>query len=279
MSELLTGRTVSSTYLNLVQHVSDNYYDGAGNLLLILDGSTLELYIDGSLNDIRASYIPDASLSSDFYWNSSNLLEVSTGFGGVTFAYVDGSLNAKADLTYVDGSLNTKADLTYVDASLLSRDAYNVIQDTSITLKADLTYVDAYNNIQDTSILLKTNDASLDLYVVKSGDTMYGDLDMSTNAIINVESIHFSLDVSHLHQEGVIHWNDDDKTLELDTEVSGTTESRGVRTGPTRVAIGVLRCGYVPLHPCRMNQSLSCSSASRDFTGPASGYRSWLAGL
>ena len=39
-------------------------------------------YIDGSANNIRATYIPDASLSSDFYWSPSNLLMVDSSVSG-----------------------------------------------------------------------------------------------------------------------------------------------------------------------------------------------------
>ena len=39
-------------------------------------------YIDGSVNAIRAEYIPDASLSTDFYWNASNLLRVDVSVAG-----------------------------------------------------------------------------------------------------------------------------------------------------------------------------------------------------
>jgi hypothetical protein len=44
-------------------------------------GGVSQEYVDGSLNNIRATYIPDASLSSDFYW-SSNLLKVNASTAG-----------------------------------------------------------------------------------------------------------------------------------------------------------------------------------------------------
>jgi hypothetical protein len=76
MSFELTGKNVSSTYLNLVQHSSDNnYYDGAGNLLSISDASTkyyatnasvnLAFYSNASLGltiDVPATLSSDASL-------------------------------------------------------------------------------------------------------------------------------------------------------------------------------------------------------------------------
>lgn len=41
----LTGNSISSTYTRLVQHVSDNYYDGAGNILDIVSDTSLQNYV------------------------------------------------------------------------------------------------------------------------------------------------------------------------------------------------------------------------------------------
>lgn len=75
----LTGKNVSTTYLNLVQEVSGNYYNGAGNLLNIVDASS-------------TIYIKDASLSDDFYWNNG-YLEVSTGFSSKEIRAITTKIN------------------------------------------------------------------------------------------------------------------------------------------------------------------------------------------
>jgi len=80
----LTGKYVSSTYTNLVQRVSDNYYDGAGNLLNISDASSLDITL--------INYVQNASLSSDFVWNAGYLDVSVIGGSGVSQAYVDGSV-------------------------------------------------------------------------------------------------------------------------------------------------------------------------------------------
>jgi len=41
-----------------------------------------QAYVDGSLSNIRGTYIPDSSLSSDFYWNTSNLLRIDVSIAG-----------------------------------------------------------------------------------------------------------------------------------------------------------------------------------------------------
>lgn len=38
-----------------------------------------------------------------------------------------------------------------------------------------------------------------------------------------VDNIFFTLTASHIHTEGSVHWSDDDKTLEVDTEVAGVS--------------------------------------------------------
>jgi len=45
-------------------------------------GGVSQEYVDGSLNNIRAIYIPDPSLSSDFYWSVSNTLRVNASTAG-----------------------------------------------------------------------------------------------------------------------------------------------------------------------------------------------------
>ena len=52
---------------------------------------------------------------------------------------------------------------------------------------------------------------------------MTGNLDMQDNQVSGVYGIQFNLNPSALvHSEGTINWNDEDKTLELHTEVTGT---------------------------------------------------------
>jgi len=93
----------------------------------------------------------------------------------VTFAYVDGSIVTA--ISAVDSSL-----VTYVNA-------YNIIQDTSILLRALTSDVNAYNIIQDTSIYKVTNrldasiariDASLQQINVGDATKVYVDGSLST---------------------------------------------------------------------------------------------------
>ena len=111
----LTGNHVSATYLKLVQTVSDNYYDGAGNLLSIIDSS--------SVNNYLSLYIPEASFGSDFSWLEGNLrVDVSTA--GVNKLYVDASLIARdVQINQLDASLNI-IRATYIPDVSLSNDFY-----------------------------------------------------------------------------------------------------------------------------------------------------------
>ena len=194
MSQLLTGKTVSSTYLDLVQHASDNnYYDGAGNLLSITDGSTLQVTL--------VNYINDSSLSSDFYWNNSNELEVSTGFGGVTLIYVDGSLAVR------------DAEIDSIDASVVRIDLYNIIQDTSHL--ADVNRIDASISKLTPTLVLLTNDYLLTSpstnqyeYIIKNIST--GDVSVYTDGTYQIDTVNqwilSSMNTMNLISYDVSNW-------------------------------------------------------------------------
>lgn len=161
MSQELTGKYVSSTYLNLVQHVSDNYYDGGGNLLNISDTSSLE--------NTLSSYVSDSSLSNDFIWNNG-YLEASLGSIMGLDAYATNVSVGTAFLT--NASLGNLSQLTY---SLNS----------SLGFKADLTYVDS-------SFALKTVDASLDYQMYSprvSNTSIYYDINNNIERIIKINDL------------------------------------------------------------------------------------------
>jgi len=151
--------------------------DDAGDTILAGDlyvnSTNLVTYIDNSLDDIRATYIPDASLGTDFYW-AGGVLEVSVGVGDVTQAYVDGSLALRdTSIAWLNANKLESSDLsgyattTYVDGSLAYRDTsiaylknWNTSQDASINLlsgrvddaETDIDNLKVYNNEQDVSI-------------------------------------------------------------------------------------------------------------------------------
>jgi hypothetical protein len=58
----LTGNSISSTYARLVQHVSDNYYDGAGNILGIVSDTSLQNYVAKAGDAMTGNLTINASL-------------------------------------------------------------------------------------------------------------------------------------------------------------------------------------------------------------------------
>ena len=112
----------ASVYFYTKEEV-DAYNDIQDSSILLKADLT---YVDVSLNNIRATYIPDVSLSTDFYWGGG-LLEVSVGFGGVTLAYVDGSL-ALRDTSI--SFLNTRRIINEASIGWLTN--WNSSQDVSI---------------------------------------------------------------------------------------------------------------------------------------------------
>ncbi len=173
----LTGKYVSSTYLNLIQRVSDNYYDGAGNLLSITDSSSLSISL--------VNYISNASLSNDFIWNTGSL-EVSLGavYGLDLFAsnvsvglafYSNSSLGILSQLSYAHN-----ASIGELDASVEAAFVKNNVQDETInridaSLNDGIIATDYFYTREeiDASFALKSNvESSLCLY--------------STNASVNL---------------------------------------------------------------------------------------------
>lgn len=81
--------------------------------------------------------------------------------------------------------------------------------------------------------LFKNNSGSLiGDYLPLSGGTMSGNINMHENDINDVNAINFNINSAsaHTHTEGAIHWNDDDKTLNVDTEVTDTSIQVGQET-------------------------------------------------
>lgn len=143
----LTGKTVSSTYLQLVQEVDGSYYRGDGTPIDILDVSILLPYL--------SPFIPDSSLNQDqFFWNNG-VLDVSIiGGDGVSKLYVD------TELSYRDTSINWLY-INKVDPSV----DYNIYNprpgDTSLYYTGELiTKIETTNDIglKTVDIVYDSND-------------------------------------------------------------------------------------------------------------------------
>jgi len=158
------------------------YVDGSLNLKTnktyvdaSLNVKTNKTYVDSSLaardvsidwlNINKADYAYVNGKADTTYVDASLLkrdacidfLYLNVGSGFTTFAYVDGSLNVKANTTYVDASLNVKTNKTYVDSSLATRDTSIAWLNSN---KANITYVNSYATTKsyvDASLLLRDN--------------------------------------------------------------------------------------------------------------------------
>ena len=144
----IRARYIPSVSLNY----DDFYWDASGYLNVSVGSLELETepisswvnsstYYDGSLNDIRANYIPSASLGNDFYWDNG-YLEVSAI--SMDYAYIDGSLLARdasieflfnwdyakdASITFIKNNYISQASLGndfYWDAGLLEVSGGNI---------------------------------------------------------------------------------------------------------------------------------------------------------
>lgn len=118
-----------------------------------IDASILTMISSiAELNDIGDVNAGSPGVNQVLTWMGSNwqAQDVSAAGSGATYAYVDGSLAAR------------DAEIDQLDASVVRIDAYNIIQDTSMTLRALTTDVDNYNIIQDTSMLLRALSSDVD---------------------------------------------------------------------------------------------------------------------
>ena len=112
--------------------------------------------VNNVINDISSNtfnYLKESSLGTDFYFEGG-YLEVSTGFGGVTLGYVDGSL-AIRDLS-INELYITKADIS---ALVIAEASIYSIWDAMVEARFPIGFV-KYNENSDSSI-----------YVI--GDTFY----------------------------------------------------------------------------------------------------------
>ena len=95
---------------------------------------------------------------------------------------------------------------------------------TALDTIDDMSFIDIKDTpatFTDQRILFQSGSA-----VVDSANFTYD----STNDVMTVGTIQFDLTPTHTHSEGAIHWDDDDKTLNIDTEVTGTSIQVGQET-------------------------------------------------
>ena len=147
-------------------------------------GDVTQAYVDGSLNNIRASYIPDISLNhTQFIWGKTTpgILDVSvTGSGGVSQTYVDTQIGFR-DISIAYLNANKQAVGNYATTLFVNSALLDYATNASIG-SSDLVHTPALSN-----------------YVLRAGDqisgdlVIYGDLSLptaSTDSAINFNGCH-----------------------------------------------------------------------------------------
>ncbi len=175
---------------------------------------------------IRASQLRDEVLTEAEF----------TVYSGTLQIQID-NVDTKIDTT--SGTLQTQfdsLDLDYAtDAELTTTSGY--LQDQITSNDGDISTLDT--KVDTTSGTLQTQ---IDAHTTNSGnphtvtleqartagDAFAGDVDFGSHDLDNVGIIHFDTTLSgHEHHEGSIHWNDDDKCLNIDTEITGVSNQSG----------------------------------------------------
>lgn len=89
-------------------------------------------------------------------------------------------------------------------------------------------------NIRHNAIATMPDDPDVEINKDEWNDNHFFDIDanmeMNGNSLTEVEAISFLTTANPSHIEGQIHWDDNDKTLELDTEITGTHIQVGQET-------------------------------------------------
>lgn len=217
-AETLCGKSCDY-YLWRYNHKGQQPISSITDLQAVLDNLQEEIY----------ALDPSTTLNSAY-----NL----PGDAGV-FAHKDVSARALVFKGLIEGNLITISD----DPSTITIGVSTDVNNKFSQIDNSLNYLYQANLIQDGSILyLKNWNISQDSpgdYVRKDGDTMSGDLainanfsisgDASLNGLVisdknitEVNYIDFLLDPSvPAHKEGRVHWNSDDRTIEVGAYVNG----------------------------------------------------------
>jgi len=166
---------------------------------------------DVRVNSINASY---------GYFTELNVSNSSIHIGGVKLSggvdelfISEGEGNVTAKYYYGSGQFLTDINLSSVNGTAVFNDNVFIASNLSVA---------GYVNTTEFCFGIDCID-DWDRWVNKTGDTMTGNLMFSNTAgITNIDFISFNITpMNALHGEGILHWNDDDKTLEVGTDVSG----------------------------------------------------------
>jgi len=146
-------------------------------------------YVDGSLNDIRATYIPDASFGSNFTWNSSGYLDTSIVL--ISYEYVDSSLSARDASIVVAFEKNSAQDASIIRIDVSLGTIYPLVFKTNASL-GDVTsrvnYLDAC--LGPVSELVYVINSSLSYY------TLVSQLNITDTSLYSIDQLTYALNTS-----------------------------------------------------------------------------------
>lgn len=153
---------------------------------------------------------------------------------GTTNKYIVASFNGTTlNISLNETELNATGDLRFVnvDGDTMTGDLTipNLTATNNITITNNL---DVGGNItagqKITFAFGEIIDNIINGIITITGDlSVSGDIDTNNGIVSEVNSIDFNLTGNASHLEGRIHWNDEDKTLDIDTNINGVSLQTG----------------------------------------------------
>lgn len=230
-STTLGGGTLATVFgANVVSEINASHYylnDEAGNLKIELNSSQAagqriwfhdSTYVGGSLvvsNLLTASIANASSEYGKFLVTDTGVVEYRT----TTEVLAELGLTDLATMFELDVSDTINALYPLNIASL------RILPDSGVVTIAqqDVTSDSNYGDDIAIQFVVGGFKAKLGTYADGAGGTYSNYFDFDTAALSTVKSIQFDITgLSHAHSEGSVWWSEDDKTLNLDTEISDT---------------------------------------------------------
>lgn len=148
-----------------------------------------------------------------------NTMTTPDGYGGHWFQHYSTTKNGKYEILYVGPNTRIARVVTqYTDSTSSSE----VILEAS-NIKTGALFVTPNGSVYTSAVYTSAESDARYLKLDASNDPLQGDLNLGYHAIENTQYIDFVTSAQPIFKTGRLYWDDDDKTLTLNSDISGTS--------------------------------------------------------